>query len=158
MRTALAGALFVLLACAHQAHAGEAGASRCDAIVGVWEYVPPSAPGHAVVAKQGSKYLGVFLHPLSEPYSEQTRPRATTEKAGGGSDLYSVAGAWELTCEAEAGTPRLRLHWLYSSFRPQDVGTEAVFEFERSISEGKWWSIGPDGKRDRLTGAGRLIK
>jgi hypothetical protein len=72
--------------------------------------------------------------------------------------LYSVAGAWELTCEAEAGTPRFRLQWLYSSFRPQDVGTEVVFEFERSGSEGKWWSIGPDGKRDRLMGAGRLIK
>jgi len=158
MRTVVAGALLMVLACAPQTHAGEAEASRCDGIVGIWEYVPPSAPGHAIVAKQGTRYLGVFLHPLPEPYSEQTPPRVATEKAGGGPDSYSVAGAWELTCEAEAGTPRLRLHWLYSSFRPRDVGTEIVFELERSGSEGKWWSIGPDGKRDRLLGAGRLIK
>jgi hypothetical protein len=50
------------------------------------------------------------------------------------------------------------MHWLYSSFRPQDVGTEVVFEFERAGSEGKWWLIRPDGKRDKLLGAGRLIK
>jgi hypothetical protein len=158
MRIALPGALLMVLAFAPQLRAGEAEASRCDGIVGVWEYIPPSAPGHAIVAKQGAKYLGVFLHPLPEPYSEHTRPRATAEKAGGGPDLYSVVGAWELTCEGEAGIPRLRLHWLYSSFRPQDIGTEVVFELERAGSEGKWWLVGPDGKRDRLLGAGRLIK
>jgi hypothetical protein len=158
MRTLLAGGLLMVLASASQAHAGQATASPCDGVVGVWEYVPPSAPGNAIVAKQGSKYLGVFLHPLPTPYSEQTRPRDATEKAGGGPDLYCVAGAWELTCEAESGAPRLRLHWLYSSFRPQDVGTEVVFELERAGSEGKWWNIGPDGKRGALLGAGRLIK
>jgi hypothetical protein len=51
-----------------------------------------------------------------------------------------------------------RLRWLYSSFRPQDVGTEVAFELERVGSEGKWWSIGPEGRRGTLLGAGRLIK
>ena len=157
MRVLLAAGLLVL-ACAPQAYADQADASTCDGIVGVWEYVPPSAPGHAIVAKQGSKYLGVFLHPLPEPYSEQTPTRGTADKARGGPDSYSVAGAWELTCEAEAGTARFRLRWLYSSFRPQDVGTEVDFELERVGSEGRWWSIGPEGKRGKLLGAGRLIK
>jgi hypothetical protein len=158
MRTALAGGVLMVLACAYQLHASGVDAARCDGIVGVWEYVPPSAPGHAIVAKQGTKYLGVFLHPLPQPYSEQARRQATTEKANARPHLYSVAGAWELTCEAKAGLPRLRLHWLYSSFRPQDVGTEVVFELERVGSEGKWWHIGQDGKRDRLLGAGRVIR
>jgi hypothetical protein len=51
-----------------------------------------------------------------------------------------------------------RLRWLYSSFRPQDVGTEVAFELERVGSEGKRWSIGPEGRRGTLLGAGRLIK
>jgi hypothetical protein len=158
MRALLAGGLLLFLACAPRIHAGEPDASPCDGIVGVWEYVPPSAPGHAIVAKQGAKYLGVFLHPLPEPYSEQPRPRDASEKAGSGPALYSVAGAWELTCEAGSGPARFRLHWLYSSFRPQDVGTEVVLELERVDSQAKWWSIGPDGKRGALMGAGRLTK
>lgn len=158
MRTLLAGGLSMLLAYAPQAHVGGADASPCDGIVGLWEYIPPSAPGNAIVARQGSKYLGVFLHPLPEPYTEQARPRDAGKKAGGGPDTYGVAGAWELTCEAESGPARLRLRWLYSSFRPQDVGTEVVFELERAGRQGQWWKIGPDGKRGALMGAGRLIK
>ena len=157
MRLLLAGGLVMVLACATEAHGGETKAPDCDAMVGVWQYVPPSAPGNAIVAKQGSKYLGVFLHPLPKPYSEQTPTRDAAEKAGGGQDLYSVAGAWELTCESAPGAARLRLHWLYSSFRPQDVGTEVVFELERAGREAKWWYIGPDGKRGKM-GTSRLIK
>ena len=157
MRPLLVAGLWTVLACAPQPGAAEADAPRCDGIVGVWEYVPPSAPGTAIIARQGTNYLGVFLHSLPEPYSEQTRPRDATEKTGGNPDLYGVAGAWELTCEAGSGAARLRLHWLYSSFRPQDVGTEVVFELERAGREAKWWYIGPDGKRGRM-GASRLIK
>ena len=153
MRPLLVAGLWTVLACAPQPGAAEADAPRCDGIVGVWEYVPPSAPGTAIIARQGTNYLGVSLHSLSEPYSEQTRPR----DASGGPALYSVAGAWELTCESAPGAARLRLHWLYSSFRPQDVGTEVVFELERAGREAKWWYIGPDGKRGTM-GASRLIK
>jgi hypothetical protein len=55
MRLLLTGALLIPLSCALEAHAGQTKASGCDAMVGVWEYVPPSAPGNAIIAKQGSK-------------------------------------------------------------------------------------------------------
>lgn len=157
MRLLLAGGLLMTLACATQAHAGETKAAGCDAMVGVWEYVPPSAPGHAIIARQGSKYLGIFVNTLPEPYSEQTRGRDAWETAEPNRNLYSVAGAWEYTCEAASNKLRLRLHWLYSSYRPQDVGSEAVFEVEPAGSQAKWWFIGPDGKRGTM-GAGRLLK
>jgi hypothetical protein len=156
MRMLLAGGLLMLLACATEAHAGETKAAACDAMVGVWEYVPPSAPGHAVIARQGSKYRGIFMHRLPEPYDEQTRGRDAWETEPNG-NLYSVAGAWEYTCEAESNKLRLRLHWVYSSFRPQDVGSEAVLEVEPAGNEAKWWAIGPDGKRGAM-GAGRRLK
>lgn len=157
MRLSLAGGLSMALVCGSEAHAVETKAAGCDAMVGVWEYVPPSAPGNAIIAKQGSKYFGIFVNTLPEPYSEQTRPRDASEKAGASSDLYSVAGAWEYTCAAALGTLRIRLHWLYSSYRPQDVGTEAVLEVELADRQAKWWFIGPDGKRGSM-GAGRLLR
>jgi hypothetical protein len=157
MRLLSAGGLLMVLACATEARAGETKAPGCDAMVGVWQYVPPSAPGHAIIARQGSKYLGIFVNTLPEPYSEQTRARDAREKAEPNRDLYSVAGAWEYTCDAAAGKLHLRLHWLYSSYRPQDVGSEVLIEVEPAGSEAKWWFIGPDGKRGMM-GAGRLLR
>jgi hypothetical protein len=124
-------------------------------MVGVWEYVEPSAPGHAIIAKQGSKYLGIFVNTLPEPYSEQTATRATGPRTR--ADSYSVAGAWEYTCEARSDKLRLTLRWLYSSYRPQDVGSDLSLEVEVAARAAKWWSIRPDGKRGPM-GAGRLIR
>lgn len=157
MKSLSAAGLLMVLTCATAAHAGETKATGCDAMVGVWEYVPPSAPGHAIVARQGGKYLGIFVNTLPEPYSEQTRPRDAQQKAEPKSDSYSVAGAWEYTCDAAPGKLRITLHWLYSSYRPQDVGSEAVLEVELAGSQAKWWFIGPDGKRGTM-GAGRLLR
>jgi hypothetical protein len=156
MRAILAGGLLMALACAPEAYASGADASDCDRMVGVWEYVPPSAPGHAVIARQGSRYLGIFVNTLPEPYSEQAPSRDAGQKAGASPDQYSVAGVWEYTCDVAPGGLRVRLHWLYSSYRPQDVGTDAVLEVEVAGSQAKWWFLGPDGKRGTM-GAGRLL-
>ena len=96
-------------------------------MVGVWEYVEPSAPGHAIIAKQGSKYLGIFVNTLPEPYTEQTKVRAGADRTSSPpANLYSVAGAWEYSCTATSDKLRLTLSWLYSSYRPQDVGSQVV--------------------------------
>lgn len=156
MRSLSAGGLLIVLACATQAHAGGTNTTGCDAMVGVWEYVPPSAPGHAIIARQGDKYLGIFVNTLPEPYSEHPKARVAQAQATPKPDSYSVAGAWEYTCDAAPGTLRLSLRWLYSSYRAQDVGSEVVLEVELAGSQAKWWYIGPDGKRAAM-GAGRLI-
>jgi hypothetical protein len=153
MRLHLVTGLLTLV-CASGAHASQTNAPGCDAMIGVWEYVEPSAPGHAIVAKQGSKYLGIFVNTLPEPYNERAKPR-TREK--GQVDLYAAAGAWEYACEAVDGKLRLTHRWLYSSYRPQDVGAEFIIEIEMAGSQAKWWFIGADGKRG-IMGAGRLIK
>jgi hypothetical protein len=155
MRLHLAGALLTTLVGVGRAQVGETKSPRCDAMVGVWEYVEPSAPGHAIIAKQGSKYLGIFVNTLSEPYSGQATARTGGQKAQANS--YSVAGAWEYTCEAASDKLRLTLRWLYSSYQPQDVGSEVVLEVELTGSQAKWWYIGADGKRGTM-GAGRLLR
>jgi hypothetical protein len=157
MRLLLAGSLVLVLACHSEAEAADAKRVGCDAMVGVWQYVPPSAPGHAIIARQGSKYLGIFVNTLSAPYSEQATTRDSAGQASPSPDAYSVAGAWEYTCEAAPGKLRLGLHWLYSSYRPQDVGTQAVLEVELQDGQANWWFIGPDGKRGAM-GAGRLLQ
>jgi hypothetical protein len=156
MRAILARGLLMALACAPEVYASGADASGCDGMVGVWEYLPPSAPGHVIIARQGSKYLGIFVNTLPEPYGEPARSRDAGQKAGARPDQYSVAGVWEYTCGVAPGMLRVRLHWLYSSYRPQDVGTEALFEFEVAGRQAKWWLVGPDGKRGPM-GAGRLL-
>ena len=143
------------LVCVGRAHAGETNAPGCDAMVGVWQYVEPSAPGHAIIAKQGTKYLGIFVNTLPEPYTRQTTTRPSSQNAQ--ADSYAVAGAWEYTCEAASGKLRLTLRWLYSSYQPQDVGSEAILEVELTGSQAKWWFIGADGKRGTM-GAGRLLR
>ena len=153
MRLLLAG-LVTTLVCVSGAQAGQTKALGCDAMVGVWEYVEPSAPGHAIIAKQGSKYLGIFVNTLPEPYDERAKPRPREK---GQADSFAVGGAWEYSCEAVAGKLRLTHRWLYSSYRPQDVGSEFTIEVEMADSQAKWWFIGADGKLG-LMGAGRLLK
>ena len=156
MRLLLTAGLLTMLVGA-DAHAAENKTPSCDAMVGVWEYLPPSAAGHAVIARQGSKYLGIFVNTLPEPYGEQARARVAPEQSPAKPDAYSLAGAWEYACDAAPGMLRLRLHWLYSSFRPQDVGSEVELEVELAGKEAKWWYIGPDGRRGAM-GAGRLLR
>jgi len=157
MRLLLASGLLMALVSGQGAHACETNGPGCDAMVGVWEYVPPSAPGHAVIARQGAKYLGIFINTLAQPYDEQPTTPGAGKKLETTPDAYSVAGAWEYTCEATPSQLRLQLHWLYSSYRPQDVGSEVALEVELTGSDAKWWSMGSDGKRGTM-GAGRRLR
>jgi hypothetical protein len=129
--------------------------SACDAMVGVWEYLPPSAPGHAVIGKVESKYVGVFYNRL--PASEGPRPEASTDAEKAIFYSRGGAGAWEYTCEASAGKLRLKFRWLFSSYSPQSVGSEFTVELERGGNEAKWWLIDANGARGAM-GAGRLLK
>jgi hypothetical protein len=149
-------AVMMTAVCAGRVQAGDERAPVCEDMVGVWEYVEPSAPGHAIIARQGERYLGIFVNTLSEPYTEGTKAPAGTSKTSGPTHPYSVAGAWEYTCTAAADKLRLTLVWLYSSYRPQDVGSQVVLEVELAGRQGKWWFIGPDGKRGTM-GAGRRL-
>ena len=135
--------------------AAEPKVSACDAMVGVWEYLPPSAPGHAVIGKVESKYVGVFYNTVPASDAPRIAPSTDVEKA----ILYSRggAGAWEYTCEASAGKLRLKLRWLFSSYSPELVGSEATLEVEPDGNAAKWWPIGPNGERGAM-GAGRLLK
>jgi hypothetical protein len=157
MRLLLASALLMALTSATEAPDGKPNEPGCEAMVGVWEYVPPSAPGHAVIARQGTKYLGIFINTLAQSSGEQPKTPGTGTKLETTPHAYSVAGAWEYTCEATPSRLRLQLHWLYSSYRPQDVGSEVALEVERAGNQAKWWYIGPDGKRAAM-GAGRLLR
>jgi hypothetical protein len=135
--------------------AAEPKPSACDAMVGVWEYVPPSAPGRAVIGKVESKYIGVFYNTVPESDAARTAPSTEAEKA----IRYSRggAGAWEYTCEASAGKLRLKLRWLFSSYSPELVGSEATLEVEPDGNGAKWWSIGINGQRGAM-GSGHLLR
>jgi hypothetical protein len=154
MRLLLAGIVLAAVARAAGVQAAETKPSACDAMVGVWEYLPPSAPGHAVVGKVQSKYIGVFYNTLASD-TPRKEPSTDAEKAL----LYSRggAGAWEYTCEESVGKLHLEFRWLFSSYSPQLVGSEFTAELEQDGNEAKWWFIGPDGKRGAM-GAGRLLK
>ena len=155
MGLVLAGGVLAAVAWAAGVQAAEPKPSACDAMVGVWEYLPPSAPGHAVIGKVESKYVGVFYNTVPASDTPRTAPSTDAEKA----ILYSRggAGAWEYTCEASAGKLRLKLRWLFSSYSPELVGSEATLEVEPDGNAAKWWPIGPNGERGAI-GAGRLLK
>jgi hypothetical protein len=154
VRLLLTGGLVAAL-CATEAPAGDQKTADCDGMVGVWEYVKPSAPGYAIIAKHEARYLGTFVNTLAEPDPRQPIPAAGQE--GAMVHPQSFVGTWEYTCEGKAGNLRIRLRWLYSSYRPQDVGSEANLEVEMEGRQAQWWFIGADGKRGTM-GAGRLIR
>jgi len=109
-------------------------ASRCDALVGSWEYVSPSDPGRVIISKQGDgTYLAVWII-----------ARASQNAAD--------AGAWQATCEGQ----RLRWHVLFSTDAAA-VGTEQVQEWEASGDHVRYWLLTPDGKRGPQ-GAAHLLK
>ena len=155
MGLVLARGVLAAVAWAAGVQAAEPKVSACDAMVGVWEYLPPSAPGHAVIGKVESKYVGVFYNTVPASDAPRIAPSTDVEKA----ILYSRggAGAWEYTCEASAGKLRLKLRWLFSSYSPELVGSEATLEVEPDGNAAKWWPIGPNGERGAM-GAGRLLK
>lgn len=155
MRLVLAGQVLAAVACAAGVRAAQTKPNACDAMVGVWEYLPPSAPGHAVIGKVQSKYVGVFYNHLPASEKPRTEPSTDVEKA----ILYSRggAGAWEYTCEASAGKLRLKYRWLFSSYSPQLVGSEFTVELEQDGNEARWWLIDANGARGAM-GAGRLLK
>ena len=155
MGLVLARGVLAAVAWAAGVQAAEPKVSACDAMVGVWEYLPPSAPGHAVIGKVESKYVGVFYNTVPASDAPRIAPSTDVEKA----IQYSRggAGAWEYTCEASAGKLRLKLRWLFSSYSPELVGSEATLEVEPDGNAAKWWPIGPNGERGAM-GAGRLLK
>jgi hypothetical protein len=155
MGLVLARGVLAAVAWAAGVQAAEPKVSACDAMVGVWEYLPPSAPGHAVIGKVEAKYVGVFYNTVPASDAPRIAPSTDVEKA----ILYSRggAGAWEYTCEASAGKLRLKLRWLFSSYSPELVGSEATLEVEPDGNAAKWWPIGPNGERGTM-GAGRLLK
>jgi hypothetical protein len=154
MGLVLAGRVLAAVAWAAGMQAAEARPSACDAMVGVWEYLPPSAPGHAVIGKVESKYIGAFYNTVP-PSGAPTAPSTDAAKA----IFYSRggAGAWEYTCEAAAGKLRWKVRWLFSSYSPELVGSEFTIEVELDGNAAKWWTIGPNGERGAM-GAGRRLQ
>lgn len=129
MRRLWAAALLVTILHAGAAQAGQV-QSSCDTAIGVWETVPPDAPGRAVVAKAGGVFHVVFV-----------KPALDTKVA----NVPSLSLASRCSCEG----PGDKLQWKCVtdlSLRAPDVGTQAVYA---GLIEGdNWqsWVIGADGK------------
>ena len=93
MRLLLAGVLLATVVVVSGAGAGETNANGCDAMVGVWEYLEPSLPGHAIIAEHDDgKYLGVFINTLPDLDPPAAAPSAELGEAS--AYPSSVAGAW----------------------------------------------------------------
>ena len=78
MGLVLAGGLLAAVASTAGVQAADAKPSACDAFVGVWEYLPPSAPGHAVIGKVDTgdrPRVGSERRPASNP--PKTAPSLT---------------------------------------------------------------------------------
>ena len=151
----LAGGVLAAVAWAAGVQAAEPKPSACDALVGAWEYLPPSKPGHSVIGKAGSKYVDVFYNTVAPSDVPKIAPSTDAGKA----ILYSRggAGAWEYTCGASAGKLRLKARWLFNSYSPELVGSEFTVEVEQNGNDAKWWAIGPNGERGAM-GAGRRLQ
>jgi hypothetical protein len=141
----------LLIALASPALGADATAENCWGIAGVWEYVAPSWPGHAIVARQGNKCVGVwFARDLKASATDAT---TDAEKAG----AYSAmgGGAWDFTCESKGPLLRCKNRTL-SSKRPSEIGSEAPLEAQMDGDNLKWWFLDRDGKRGDPGAARRL--
>jgi hypothetical protein len=150
MRQALG---ILLLAFAAPALAAEApAADNCWSLTGVWEYVAPSWPGRAILARQGSKCIGVWF--ARDPKAPATDPKTDAEKAAAFGT--SGGGAWEYTCTApEGGVLRCKNRTLFS-VRPSEVGSEVTLEAVADGDNLKWWFLDREGKRGAPGAARRL--
>jgi len=153
MRLLLASGVLAALLCPSGAQAAESKAGGCDDLLGVWEYLDPNPPGRAVIAKQGTKYVGVFISTRKEPQAPRTEPTSDAEKAA----AYSItsAAAWEYSCDGSGGKFRTKNRTLYS-LRPHEVGSEWTIELEMQGDNAKWWFLGPDGSRGPMIAGRRL--
>ena len=153
MRMLLVGGLLAALTCPGGTQAADSKSSSCDDLVGVWEYLEPTPPGRAVIAKLGTKYVGAFISTRKGPVSVHSELTTDAEKAA----AYSAtsAAAWEYTCEGSGGRLRMKNHTLFS-LKPNEVGSEATVELELQGDSAKWWFLGPDGKRGTINAGRRL--
>jgi len=144
----------LLIALASPAHAAEAPTQdNCWLITGVWEYVAPSWPGRAILARQGSKCVGVWF--ARNPNAPATDPTTDAERAA--AYAASGGGAWEYTCERlDGGSLRCKNRTLFSKV-PSEVGSEATLEIVQDGDNAQWWFLDREGKRGTL-GAGRRLR
>jgi hypothetical protein len=141
----------LLIALASPALAADATAESCWGTAGVWEYVAPSWPGRAILARQGNKCVGVWF--ARDPKAAATDPTTDAEKAV----AYSASGggAWEFTCERQGRLLRCKNRTLFSKL-PSEVGSEATLEVEMDGDNLKWWFLDREGKRGSEGAARRL--
>lgn len=109
----------------------------CDSLVGVWDYVEPSPPGRAILARLGTKYTFVYF---------QTAKPAAVPQSGPPAAGNFFAGVYEYTCEGTNGKYQWKMRALHSLER-EDVGREQTLDMEAQGDTLKWWFIGADGKR-----------
>jgi hypothetical protein len=134
MRTKLASVCIALGTCVPVPEAVAAPPSACDALVGAWEYIPPSLPGRAIISKQASgKYLVVWIG---------TAPAKASTPAGG----------WEGTCEGS----KVRWRVLYST-DPSSVGKEHLADWQATGDTMQFWFVNAEGERGDA-GAVRRLK
>jgi hypothetical protein len=132
--------------------AADVKAGSCDALVGAWDYAPPTPPGSFVIARQGEKYVGSFFMTTRPPGAKTGGPSAKADEAGAAAS--TSAGVWEFTCDESRGILRAKNRVLRSlNFDP--VGSESVVDLELKGEQVNWWLIGPDGKRGDVNAAKR---
>ena len=134
MRMNLAGVCLVLGVGMPLAESAVAAPSPCDALVGAWEYIPPSLPGSAIVSKQANgKYLIVWIGTAPDKSS-------------------ATAGSWEGACEGS----KVRWRVLYAT-DPSTVGKERVVDWQMTGDTMQYWFLTAEGQRGDA-GAVRRLK
>jgi hypothetical protein len=141
----------LLVALASPTLAAEATADNCWGPTGAWEYVVPSWPGRAIIARQGNKCVGVWF--ARDPKVSATDPTSDAEKAVAYS--ASTGGAWEFTCERQRSLLRCKNRTLFSKV-PSEVGSEATLDVEMDGDNLKWWFLDREGNRGNQGAARRL--
>ena len=134
--------------------AADTAGAGCDSLTGVWEYVAPSPPGRAVIAKLGKSYTFAFIQTPRSSGVASAAPATESEKAA----AYSAAGAAasEYSCEGSNGKYRWQIRVLYS-LRPEEVGSTSTLEMEVTGDTATWWFLDSAGKRG-APGSARHVK
>jgi hypothetical protein len=117
----------------------------CDTLVGAWEYVEPSSPGRAIIARTGAKYLLVYV-------AAPQQPTASTPTASS----IENAGAVEFSCEGNGGKYRwTRMLWTYELVPAADGGMDTL-DMEVQGDNARWWFLDAEGKRGPMGAAKRM--